>query len=120
MPGSIHNPAARGCHRLIREGALLVERIDEVLSELGPLAAVQAAPAQGAEADVGGALPEDRGARALLACIGHEPTSIEALVRRSGLTAQALSAMLLALELQGFVASSPGALYARIARKSKP
>jgi len=40
LPGSIHNPLARGCHHLIRQGAKLVEDIEDIVEELGPLAAV--------------------------------------------------------------------------------
>ena len=38
LPGSIHNPMAKGCHRLIRDGAKLVETVEEILQELAPMA----------------------------------------------------------------------------------
>lgn len=37
LPGSIHNPLSRGCHALIREGATLVEQVDQIIAQLGPL-----------------------------------------------------------------------------------
>ncbi len=120
IPGSIHNPLARGCHRLLREGARLVETADDILGELAPLAAVAAA-APAATGGAGG--PPATGAPApgqdpdytrLLESLGFEPTSVDDVVARSGLTAEAVSSMLLILELRGDVASSPGGLYARV------
>ena len=43
IPGSIHNPLARGCHQLIRQGAKLVETADDIFEELRPLAGALAA-----------------------------------------------------------------------------
>jgi DNA processing protein len=115
IPGSIHSPLARGCHRLIRQGAKLVETARDILEELGPLASVvlpatgqtRASPSPGADA-----LPEP--ARQLLACLGHDPITIDALIERSGLTADTVSSMLLVLELHGLVASGPGGTYQRL------
>ena len=52
IPGSIHNPLARGCHRLIRHGAKLVETAADILEEIGPQLAAGGGPAlapQGAD-----------------------------------------------------------------------
>ena len=113
LPGSIHNPLARGCHQLIRQGAKLVETIDDILEELGPLAAVTAYGAANAEpcADDADALPIEQ--RQLLTSLGFEPASIDTLVARSGLTADVVSSMLLNMELQGCVTSS-GGRYCRV------
>ncbi len=115
IPGSIHNPLARGCHTLIRQGAKLVETAQDVIDELGALAGACATPE-----------PQDMDqARAparelstdylqLLDSIGFEPTSIDAVVETSGLTPAEVSSMLLQLEMSGFVASCTGGLYNRL------
>ncbi len=113
IPGSIHNPKARGCHALIRQGAKLVETAQDILEELGALAAAAFEKAEGNEA-----LPLDVEYQKLLACMGFEPVPIDQLVERSGLTPEAVSSMLLMLELQGYVAASPGGLYARLPKGS--
>jgi DNA processing protein len=113
IPGSIHNPRARGCNALIRQGAKLVESADDVLQELGPLAlAALETPAE----DDGGAPVEelDGDYRRLLDGMGYEPVTVDFLVDRSGLTAEAVSSMLLILELRGLVAPAPGGLYCRV------
>jgi DNA processing protein len=115
IPGSIHNPLARGCHRLIRDGAKLVETAQDVLEELAPqlralLAALPAAITQGA--------PElDADQRCLLKSLDFAPVSVDVLVERSGLTAETVSSILLVLELQGYVASEPGGHYARTSKR---
>ena len=122
LPGSIHNPMARGCHRLIREGAQLVETPAEVLAALAPLAADLARALRGSlETQVpptaGGAaeppLPPGEDYNRLWQALGHDPTGMDALVARTGLTASSLSSMLLALELDGRVAAEHGR-YTRI------
>ncbi len=126
VPGSIHNPMARGCHRLIRDGAALVERADEVIAALAPLAAElgQAlhrrldAPNSPSEAP-SGALPDTPGSgdpdyHRLWLALGHDPTGMDRLVERTGLTTAQLSSMLLLMELEGWVVAEHG----RYSRKS--
>jgi DNA processing protein len=138
LPGSIHNPMARGCHRLIREGAMLVESPQDVLSALGPVAAAQAdtlrealaAPppaTRGADPDwtagrtrrlrpvlapttaPDGASPTPvPGQLSLWRALGHDPVNIDQLCRRTGLTLGPLSAMLLAMELDGSITVDQG------------
>lgn len=109
IPGSIHSPLSKGCHALIKQGAKLVECASDILDELN----WQAAPATDA-----GATPETVGFgdNALLKVLGFDPAGIDALVERSGLTSDAVCAMLLQLELEGRVANLPGGLYQLIAR----
>lgn len=105
IPGSIHSPLAKGCHALLKQGAKLVESAQDILEELGWAAhagTTNAVPANN---------PEEEG---LLALLGHDPIAIDALVARSGLTADGVSAMLLHMELAGKIASLPGGLYQRI------
>ncbi len=120
VPGSIHNPVARGCHRLIRDGAGLVERADEVIAAIGSLAAELAEALRGrlnghtspvgahAHASAGGrqALAGDH--QVLWQALGHDPTGIDRLVSRTGLTAADVSSMLLVMELEGRVAVEHG------------
>jgi DNA processing protein len=120
LPGSIHNPKARGCHRLLRDGAALVEEPREVVLALGPVAASLAEalrgrlgdPANTATAVPGGAaLPgsvADPDYQRLWQALGHDPTGMDALVSRTGLTAARLSSMLLLMELEGRVVSGHG------------
>jgi len=115
IPGSIHNPMARGCHRLLRQGAKLVETVDDVFAELGVLLAGLRAEAQSEAPDaqrVSGHLL-DKDYEILLDALGFAPASIDSLVARSGLAADAVASMLLILELDGRVAQQPGGLYCR-------
>jgi DNA processing protein len=118
IPGSIHNPLARGCHALIRQGAKLVETAQDILDELGPLAGAWATAdpleTAGDDATAAGAWSPDAEYSQLLDYIGYDPTSIDSLVSRSGLTPAEVSSMLLQLELGGYVAPSPGGLYNRL------
>jgi DNA processing protein len=115
IPGSIHSPLSRGCHRLIRQGAKLVETADDIFSELGALLA-GLRPATHAEApdpqqDSGHALDKDY--EILLDALGFEPAAVDTLVARTGLEAGAVASMLLILELEGRIAQQPGGLFCR-------
>lgn len=104
IPGSIHSPQSRGCHALIKQGAKLVETAQDVLEELHlPL------PATADSSDEAPANP-------LLDALGHEPTSLEALVDRTGWSAAELNVRLLDLELEGRVARLPGQRFQRVNR----
>jgi DNA protecting protein DprA len=117
VPGSIHNPLARGCHALLRQGAKLVETADHILEELDALA-LACAQAQDAPVVPPATTPAlDPEYQRILDCLGYDPISIEVLVERTGLTADAVSSMLLILELQGYVASHAGGLYTRFDKR---
>jgi DNA processing protein len=124
LPGSIHNPLARGCHKLIREGARLVETATEVLEDLRAVGAILAdglrerlaaidtdVPSMAAGGD---ARTRDPDYVALIYALGHSPAALDELVERTGLAAAALSSMLLVLELDGLVVVENGR-YARAA-----
>jgi DNA processing protein len=118
MPGSIHNPLARGCHALIRDGARLVECAQDILAELAPALRTAAAPAAGCAQGGSGAAPVAAGApqldgdyRRLFTAMGHDPVAVDDLIRRTGLPADSVASMLLLLELQGRVSSYPGGRY---------
>jgi DNA processing protein len=110
IPGSIHSPQSRGCHALIRQGAKLVESVGDVLEELR---FEDAAATTGAQAAPAG---DPVGESGLLADLGFDPVSLDALCARTGYGAAELQARLLELELEGRVARLPGGLFQRIAR----
>jgi DNA processing protein len=120
IPGSIHNPVARGCHRLIRQGAKLVDSVEHILEELAPQlrplldqvpAAETAASACAPPGDEADGLDPDH--RRLLDAMGWDPMAPDELIARSGLPAQGVASMLLLLELTGHVSSHPGGRYSR-------
>ena len=119
IPGSIHNPLARGCHQLIRQGAMLVETADEIIAALAPLAARLGAHLRARldedepQSPLTASPARDADYMSLLEALGHEALGIDALAERSGLGVPAISSMLLVLELEGEVASQRGGLYAR-------
>jgi DNA processing protein len=107
IPGSIHSPLAKGCHKLIKQGAKLVESAEDILEELRWEAVVAAPPAPAP-------LPGDPEAARLLDVLGYHPCDLDTLAVRSGLTPERLLAMLLPLELDGYIAQLPGGRYQRI------
>lgn len=123
IPGSVHNPLARGCHRLIREGAKLVETAEEVVEELSPMAG-ELADSIKALLEQSEATGLDKRAQSphidsdpeyekLLEAIGFEPAPVDEIIRRSELTTAAVSSMLLTMELDGRVEAHPGGRYSR-------
>ncbi len=115
IPGSIHNPLARGCHQLIREGAKLVETATDVLEELAPkLRQFILAPEPDNSGNVGmDKPPPDQEHQQLLDAMGYDPASTDLLVERTGMAPEAVSSMLLLLEMEGRVSSEPGGLFIR-------
>lgn len=145
LPGSIHNPMAKGCHRLIRDGARLIESVSDITQELAALAGhlasdlrqqLEASSGEAVEnmgrdpklqrqyqADPCEAVPAgtpqwqaDPEYRRLWDCLGYDPKPVEAIIEQCGLTAREVSAMLLMLELRGEVEAHPGGTYNRITR----
>ena len=120
VPGSIHNPLARGCNALIRQGAKLVETAADVLEEIAPRLGEAAArlrrhaPGEPAQPAAAPAEAGDPDYARLLAAMEETPLAVDVLVERTGLTPGEVSSMLLILELEGRVASTAGGLYARV------
>ncbi len=106
IPGSIHSPVARGCHKLIKQGAKLVETAQDILEELGnyPEPTINALEVP---------LVEDQ--NTVLDALGHDPCTLDDLAERTGLPADQLLAELLTLELAGRIATLPGNRYQRLA-----
>ncbi len=108
VPGAIGNPLSRGCHRLIREGAHLVESPGQILEEMSinPINQLlmqnRPVPALDKEYEM------------LLDALGFEPVTLDTLAARSGFSGESIASMLLILELQGRVAPYPGGRFGRI------
>ena len=116
IPGSIHSPFARGCHRLIREGAKLVETAEDVLEELA-LPGIVPGLASGARGGTSKeALTHDgsRDARTLLAALGHDLLDADTLGARTRLPSARVLALLTMLELDGRVSRVAGGRWQRI------
>jgi DNA processing protein len=120
IPGSIHSPLARGCHRLIRDGAKLVETAQDVLDELSWGSACAppgsfAPPGQMASCGAAEALASLPAETArVLDAVGHDPVELDTIAQRSGLTLDALYAILLPLELDGHISRLPGGRFQRL------
>lgn len=112
IPGSIHNPLARGCHALIRQGAKLVENVQDILEELRPLLPALPSSAIPSSLQAPGSIAGicDMTLK-LLEYIDFSPVSVDALVERSGLTPDEVSSILLVLELHNMVVPMPGGAY---------
>jgi DNA processing protein len=104
IPGSIHSPVARGCHKLIKQGAKLVETAADILEELGNFA-------EPSRAEV---TTDESGTDPILAALGHDPCSLDDLAERTALSADQLLPELLTLELDGRIATLPGNRYQRL------
>lgn len=102
IPGSIHMPQYKGCHVLIKQGAKLVENAKDILDDLGWFSTTTS-PAAQAKQD-----------HSIFTHLGFDPLDIDSLSQRSGLTIEALSAILLQLELDGQVTTLAGGMYQRI------
>jgi len=126
VPGSIHNPLARGCHRLIRDGARLVESASEVAETLVPAARalgaelalrLERSPAETSAEPIrrtSGGWRDDPQYQRLMDVLGHDPIALDELSARTGQNAGELSSMLLMLELEGCVEGLPGGRYQRL------
>lgn len=114
IPANIHHPLARGGHHLIRQGAKLVEKIEDITEEFThlslPVSTIARAKSENALAPIA---PE---CQKLLLYIEYETTPMDVIVLRSGFTATQVFSMLLTLELKGYVEAVPGG-YARVTNR---
>jgi DNA processing protein len=121
VPGSIHNPLSRGCHELIRQGAKLTESVADILSELNFSAFFErtrrasGGPDPAADFEAG----MDKEHKILLDALGFDPADLDMLVVRTGFKAEAVSSMMLILELEGHVQAAPGGRYSRVVRSRR-
>ncbi len=120
IPGSIHSPLARGCHRLIKDGAKLVEDATDVFVELASLLQVpdlDESPTVESASD-SESLTEQPGYPQLLEIMGFDPCTLGELREQTRLTTGELSSMLLLLELEGLVEALPGGRYCRLPKRT--
>jgi DNA processing protein len=121
VPGSIHNPLSRGCHELIRQGAKLTETVADILSELNFSAFFDAGRSAlgslGSAAEAEGGMDKEH--KILLDALGFDPADLDMLVVRTGFKAEAVSSMMLILELEGHVQAAPGGRYSRVVRSRR-
>lgn len=129
IPGSIHNPLARGCHQLIRQGAKLVETAEDILEEMSPLIDLENIEINSEKSSknnkhhVDQTTPLDSATsnslldidqQQLLELMGYDAVPIDTLVERAKQPVEQVSAMLLMLELQNYVSSSGNGTYTRL------
>lgn len=108
VPGPVSSPYSRGCHKLLKEGARLVESCADILDELSMIPAVNV-PAQ-AEKGIRCTEPEEK----LLQAIPYQPLHIDDLIALSGLGAERMASLLLELELKGLIRQLPGKYFSRL------
>ena len=116
IPGSIHSPVTKGCHQLIKQGAKLVESTQDILEEIKNLVSLNQTTYSPTglmlNSDISlGATPETN---AVLDLMGYEAINFDALQRTTGLTTEALSAMLMMLELDSKITVLKGSQYQRL------
>jgi DNA processing protein len=123
LPGSLNNPMAKGCHRLIREGARLVETTADIMQELGPVAAelqmeilqrldlpdeVASKPVRAMETQL-----NDPDYRKVWDVLGFDPKPVDEIIEQTGLSAREISSMLLMMELRGMILKHGNGRYVR-------
>ncbi|AZV92471.1 DNA protecting protein DprA [Bordetella sp. J329] len=120
LPGSIHAPLARGCHALIRQGAKLVETLEDILEELPAIPpAPEQTPAQPPHPQAPPACPLSPDARRLLPFLSDAPAGLDALLLRSGMDAASASAALWELETAGLAARTDAGSYQGLAARRR-
>ncbi len=119
IPGSIHNPLAKGCHQLIKQGAKLVESAEEILEELAPLAQSLNEQLQSTLASLNSnddvkreEMPDDH--QKVFRCIAFDATPVDEIITDSGLKSSEVSSILLLLELENKIQALPGAHYSKL------
>ena len=111
VPGPIDQRGSRGCHRLLREGAKLVERVEDILEELGPLS--DRIQYDGQEIHHPAELQLNEQERQVLAAIESSPTTIDSVAATSGLPVQRVLATISVLEMRSLIRRLSGTMVAR-------
>lgn len=121
IPGSIHNPLARGCHQLIRQGATLVETAQDITEQLQGILGFQRETldklrqkaAKKSEIDDKSLASLSPAEQQILQSMGYDPLTVDDLIDRTGNHVGVVAAQLIGLEIKGFV-QQVGAGYQRI------
>lgn len=108
VPGNVDSPYSRGCHRLIKDGAKLVESVADIMDELAVGPVSRETVEEKMEPDL------SPGERRLLELIPYQPQHIDEIIRLSGLPAEDIWASLLSLELKGSLRQLPGKYFTRV------
>lgn len=118
IPGSIHSTQSRGCHALIKQGAQLVESVQDIFDALGldPAAIPSGSPADANQTHTDILSDDGDTDSALADALGYDPATLEILQVRTGWDTGQLQARLMELELKGQVARLPGGLFQRLQR----
>ena len=111
VPGSIASAGSRGPHSLIKQGARLVEGVDDILEELGLKG--DGCPRGGAREGSSLSLGLDEVEKHLYNVLGLEPQGIDILIEKTGLAPEKVSAALVKMELAGLVEGLPGNFFVR-------
>jgi DNA processing protein len=119
IPGSIHNPLSRGCHQLIKDGGKLVDCGADILRELNFSAffsnEIRAEPGAISAPSLRPGMDKEH--KILLDALGFDPVDLDTLIVRTGFKPEAVSSMVLILELEGHVQAAPGGRYSRVANR---
>jgi DNA processing protein len=113
VPGRIDSPRSKGCHDLIKKGAKLCEGAEDVLSEFEYLFPASNRPPSPGETGVLPALELSESEQKVFDALNNEESSIDEVIRRSGLPSSAVSVALLSLEMKRVVRQLPGKLFVR-------
>lgn len=119
VPGAVDNPTSRGCHELIRDGAILVENARDIIEDLGPLSEPITLPEDAGTNTIAETVDDARvmalneRERRILELIGHSHTHIDELVAATDLPPSIVSSTLLTLEIRGMIRQTPGQRYVR-------
>jgi DNA processing protein len=110
IPGPLNNPMSKGCHKLIRNGAHLVESAEEIIAEIGHILGVFSAEPRAKEGSEQNQLTEHLSApeQVLLDSIGFEQQKLDQIVINTGFPMHEVAQILVSLELKGLVAQSMG------------
>ena len=109
LPGSINNPMSRGCHQLIRDGAVLVEKVEHIFEQMGSLfgfLAEDSAQIDDFTPMLGVDITKDEAH--VLKCMGYDICSVDQLTSLTNISVQTLGVLLIGLELKGYIESQGG------------
>lgn len=98
IPGSIHSTTVKGCHSLIKDGAKLVEKVEDILEELGAFIKLAREQVIGSQIET-----VSKEEALVLTKIDYEPVSMDGLISSTGMNVASMSVILMELELKGFV-----------------